>query len=124
MLNEISKNIEDDTDCNLASFGFPSPRYPLHFLEVKAGGDSKGVGLKFLRNYFGVTKEEVLAVGDYQNDFELLKEAGVAVAVANAIDDLKNSADIITNRSNNEGAVEEVIEMILEYADSRSTEKE
>ena len=123
-LNEISKNIEDDTDCNLATFGFPSPKHPLHFLEVKTRGDSKGVGLKFLRNYFGVTKEEVLAVGDYQNDFELLKEAGVAIAVANAIDDLKNSADIITNKTNNEGAVEEVIEMIFEYADSRSTEKE
>lgn len=117
-LNEISKNISGDTDCNLATFGFPSPHYPLHFLEVKTPGDSKGVGLKFLRNYFGVNEEEVLAVGDYQNDIELLKEAGVAVAVANAVDDLKNRADLITNRTNNEGAVEEVIDMILKYADN------
>ena len=124
ILNEISKNIDSDSECNLNTFSFPSPRYPLHFLEVKTQGDSKGKGLKFLRNYFGVNKEEVLAVGDYLNDFELLKEAGVAVAVANAVDDLKNNADIVTNRTNNEGAVEEVIDLILEYAHNSPTEKE
>lgn len=106
VLDKISNNINGDSNCNLATFGFPSPNYPLHFLEVKSPGDSKGVGLKFLRNYFGVKKEEVLAVGDYLNDFELLKEAGVAVAVANAVDDLKNIADIVTVRTNNDGAVE------------------
>ena len=77
--------------------------------------------MRFLRNYFGVNKEEVLAVGDYLNDFELLKEAGVAIAVENAVDELKNKADFVTKRSNNEGAVAEVIEMILEYADNSVT---
>jgi len=122
ILKEISNNIDIVTDCSLTTFAFPSPRYPLHYLEVKSPGDSKGNGLKFIRNYFGVDKDEVLAIGDYINDFELLKEAGVAVAVENAVDELKNKADFVTEKSNNEGAVAEVIDLILECADTVLTE--
>ena len=113
VLDEIEININGNTKCDITTFGFPSPRYPLHFLEIKKSGDSKGKGLKFLREYYKVSRDEVLAIGDYINDYELFDEAGLSIAVANAIDGLKKRADLITTRTNEEGAVAEVIDMLL-----------
>ena len=113
ILEKIAVNLNGDTKCDITTFGFPSPRYPLHFLEIKRPGDSKGKGLKFLCEYYKVSRDEVLAVGDYINDYELFDEAGLSIAVANAIDGLKERADIITARTNEEGAIAEVIDMLL-----------
>ena len=119
ILEKIAMNLNGDTKCDITTFGFPSPRYPLHFLEIKRPGDSKGKGLKFLCERYKVSRDEVLAVGDYVNDYELFDEAGLSIAVANAIDGLKERADIITTRTNEEGAIAEVIDMLLNNANQR-----
>ncbi len=120
VLDKIEINLNGDTNCDIKTFQFPSPRYPLHFLEIKRPGDSKGKGLRFIREYYKVSPEEVLAVGDYINDYELFEEAGITVAVANAIEILKERADIVTTRSNEEGAVAEVIDMLLKNGNNKS----
>ena len=53
-----------------------------------------------------------IAIGDYSNDLELLQEADVAVAVANALPEVKTIADFIT-RSNDEHALADLIENII-----------
>ena len=113
-LKKIALDLKAQTDCDIVTFSYPSPRYPLHFLEIKSPGDSKGGGLRFLRDYYGFSKEETLAVGDYVNDFELLEEAGVAVAIANALDELKQKADYVTDLSNEEGGVAQLLDLISE----------
>ena len=113
-LKKIALDLKAQTDCDVVTFSYPSPRYPLHFLEIKSPGDSKGEGLRFLRDYYGYSKEETLAVGDYVNDFELLEEAGVAVAIANALDDLKQKADYVTDLSNEENGVAQLLDLISE----------
>ena len=113
-LKKIALDLNAQTDCDIATFSYPSPRYPLHFLEIKSPGDSKGGGLRFLRDHYGFSKEETLAVGDYANDFELLEEAGVPVAIANAMDELKQKADYITELSNEEGGVAQLLDLILQ----------
>jgi len=113
-LKKIALDLKVQTDCDIVTFSYPSPRYPLHFLEIKSPGDSKGGGLRFLRDYYGYSKEETLAVGDYVNDFELLEEAGVAVAIANALDDLKQKADYVTDLSNEENGVAQLLDLISE----------
>lgn len=122
ILEKIAININGDTKCDITTSGFPSPRYPLHFLEIKRPGDSKGKGIKFLCEYYGVSQDEVLAVGDYLNDYEMFDEAGLSIAVANAIDGLKERADFITSRTNEEGAVAEVIDMLLNNGIKRVAE--
>ena len=119
VLDKIEINVNGDTKCDITSFGFPSPRYPLHFLEIKRSGDSKGKGMKFLCEYYKISRDEVLAVGDYMNDYELFDEAGLSIAVANAVDGLKERADLTTSRTNEEGAVAEVIDMLLENGNHR-----
>ena len=60
-----------------------------------------------------ITAEEVCAVGDDLMDIPLLKEAGVAVAVQNALPEVKELAHYVTHRKGGEGAVREVVDLIL-----------
>ncbi|MEW6303729.1 MAG: HAD hydrolase family protein [Verrucomicrobiota bacterium] len=61
----------------------------------------------------GVTWDEVCYVGDDVVDLAVMQRAGVAVAVANAIDDVKARSDYVTTLRGGEGAVREVIELLL-----------
>ncbi len=59
------------------------------------------------------THEEVAYIGDDLVDIPLLRRVGLAVAVADAVDEVKASAHLITQRAGGQGAVREVIEYIL-----------
>jgi 3-deoxy-D-manno-octulosonate 8-phosphate phosphatase (KDO 8-P phosphatase) len=52
-------------------------------------------------------------VGDDLTDMPVIKYAGFGVAVANAVDEVKQCADYVTTRPGGSGAVREVIEYIL-----------
>ena len=60
-----------------------------------------------------LSADEVCFVGDDLLDIPLVRRAGFGVAVANAIDELKQFADYITDKRGGKGAVREVIELIL-----------
>ena len=60
-----------------------------------------------------LTNEEVCYVGDDVVDIPLLRRAGLAVAVADAVADVKPFAHLVTARAGGRGAVREVIELIL-----------
>ena len=55
-----------------------------------------------MENY-GIFKEELLAIGDSNNDLEIIKFAGIGVAMGNAVEDLKKIADYIVPDNNNNG---------------------
>lgn len=57
--------------------------------------------------------DEVAYVGDDLVDIPLLRRVGLAVAVADAVDEVKATAHLITQRPGGRGAVREVIELIL-----------
>jgi 3-deoxy-D-manno-octulosonate 8-phosphate phosphatase (KDO 8-P phosphatase) len=57
--------------------------------------------------------DEVSYVGDDLVDIPLLQRVGLAVAVADAVDEVKATAHVITQRPGGRGAVREVIELIL-----------
>ena len=61
----------------------------------------------------GLKAEEVACMGDALLDLPLIRRAGFSVAVANAVDELKEAADYVTTRSGGCGAVREVVEYIL-----------
>lgn len=61
----------------------------------------------------GFSPDEVVCIGDDLMDIPLIKRAGFGVAVANAANELKTVADYVTSRNGGDGAVAEVIEMIL-----------
>jgi 3-deoxy-D-manno-octulosonate 8-phosphate phosphatase (KDO 8-P phosphatase) len=60
-----------------------------------------------------LTHDEVGYIGDDLIDIPLLRRVGFAVAVADAVDEVKASCHLITQRPGGQGAVREVIELIL-----------
>ena len=62
---------------------------------------------------FGLEAENVCYVGDDLTDFELMKYVGFGVAVADAVDEIKDVADHVTRLSGGQGAVRELIETML-----------
>lgn len=62
---------------------------------------------------FGVKDEEVCFIGDDVTDLVIMKRAGFAVAVENAVFEIKQAADYVTKHSGGHGAVREAVELIL-----------
>ncbi|OHB65542.1 MAG: hypothetical protein A2Y77_08350 [Planctomycetes bacterium RBG_13_62_9] len=69
--------------------------------------------LEQLLGQIGVPAAGVAYVGDDLMDLPVIRYVGLGVAVANAVDEVKEQADYVTARSGGEGAVREVIEHIL-----------
>ena len=61
----------------------------------------------------GVSDAEVAYVGDDLPDIPLLQRVGLAIAVANAVPEVKRAAHYTTARAGGEGAIREVIELIV-----------
>ncbi len=64
-------------------------------LEIMADGVNKWSALKTFGEIKGIKQEEMCACGDYLNDIEMIKNAGVGVAVGNASDEVKEKADYV-----------------------------
>lgn len=83
------------------------------FLEVTAIGATKGIAMLTLAKELGIAREEIIAIGDGENDISMLEEAGMGIAVANAVEIAKKAADIVTKATCDEDAIKEVIERFL-----------
>ncbi len=81
-------------------------------LEVSAAGVTKDTGVAMLADHLGMTRADVVAFGDGENDVELLAWAGRSWAVANAVPAAIAAADRIAG-SNAEDGVARVIESLL-----------
>lgn len=77
------------------------------YFEIVKKNISKGTMIKTVLDEIG-EKCKVYAVGDYDNDIELIGYADVGIAVDNALDELKEIADII-GVNNNENAIADII---------------
>ena len=71
--------------------------------EITQMGITKAVGMEKMAEHLGLTKEDVIAFGDGPNDFEMMDYAGFSVAMGNAIDELKKSADYVTSDIKEDG---------------------
>ena len=76
----------------------------------KAG---KHNAVKILADYYNYDLSEVAAFGDDYNDVEMLRECGIGVAVANAIDEAKAAADFICASNDNDGIAKWIEQNIL-----------
>ena len=83
------------------------------YLEIMAPGVDKGSALPLIAAHYGIEPDEVLAVGDADNDIGMLRAAGVGVAVRNAKPHVQAAAKAVTERTNNEGAVAEAVQRFV-----------
>ncbi|MDR1834834.1 MAG: Cof-type HAD-IIB family hydrolase [Fusobacteriaceae bacterium] len=79
-----------------------------YFLEFVAKGVSKGAAVAWLAAEEGIAPGEIIACGDSWNDLDMIRYAGLGVAVANANEEARAQADYIT-ASNDNGGVARVI---------------
>ncbi|KAG6547972.1 hypothetical protein Mapa_010794 [Marchantia paleacea] len=82
-------------------------------LEILPPGQSKGAGVKLLLDNLGVHPEEIMAIGDGENDIEMLELAGWGVAMANGSKRTKEVADAQTSSNDEDGAAEAFHRYIL-----------
>ena len=85
---------------------------PITYHEMLPQNVSKGSAVGYLREVPAIRGRTILAAGDYWNDYELLEAADIAVAPANAIDEVKAICDY-TTVSNNEHVIQHIVGDII-----------
>jgi len=77
-------------------------------------GINKGSSLKIVAKDMGIETEDIIAIGDSENDIDFLKVAGLRVAVANADLQLKKMADYVTTKKYGDGVAEALEKLIFQ----------
>jgi HAD superfamily hydrolase (TIGR01484 family) len=81
------------------------PYYDCYFITILNPKGDKAHALQKLEEIENISIKDTTVFGDSHNDIGLFEVAGIKVAVANAIDELKQRADIVLPHSNDEDAV-------------------
>lgn len=85
------------------------------FVEVHSTQASKGHGLRFLAQLYGVPQGETIAVGDSGNDCSMIEWAGLGVAMANASPEVLAVADLVAPAVTEDGLADVIERYILSH---------
>src|SRR5690606_17087092 len=77
-------------------------------LEILPPGTSKGSALKTLLKEMNIAPANVLAIGDGENDIEMLQLAGIGVAMGNALQPVKDIANHVVSNNDADGVAEAI----------------
>jgi Cof subfamily protein (haloacid dehalogenase superfamily) len=105
----ISFRKELEEKSKLAIFG--AGKYSL---EISSKGISKGRAVELLANDLKIKREEILCIGDNENDISMIEYAGIGVAMGNAVSQLKEVADYITDANYNDGVAKAIRKFVLD----------
>ncbi len=86
-----------------------NPRY----CEMVVPGVSKAAAIKHLADMMGIKQAEIMAIGDSNNDLEMLKAAGKSIAMGNAIPEVKEACDYVTGTCEEDGFAEAIYRYAL-----------
>lgn len=84
-------------------------------LEIIRNGVSKKTGLKKLSKYLGLRRNDVMVFGDWYNDRDLFQYGGTNIALDNAVEELKEMADHVSDLSNEEDGVGNFLKMFYDH---------
>lgn len=98
---EDRKRLEETINCEDCNCDFIETTATLNgraraYYEIVPKGVSKGTALLELAKIVGAKKGKIFAIGDYYNDFEMLKTADISAVPVNSPEDIKEIADHIT----------------------------
>ena len=80
-----------------------------YYTEITQENTNKWNAIQYLANKLNIKTEEIMTIGDNSNDIEMIKNAGLGIAMANSAPEIKKIADDITT-SNEENGVGQAIE--------------
>ncbi len=108
IINKIKKNLPKYIVDNLEITSSELSR-----IEFVNKGMTKVKAIDFLLNKLDIDKENAVAIGDGDNDIDMIKYVGCGIAMLNSPEIVKQNADIVTKHSNNEDGVYYVINDLL-----------
>lgn len=112
-----SKENTDDFEANYdaeLSQRFNTVRSQLTIHEILPQGASKASALKKLAEKLDIQPSEIMAIGDANNDIEMLKFAGLSIAMGNAADHIKTLTTDVTDDNNHDGVAKAIEKWILQ----------
>lgn len=71
--------------------------------DIIAAGGGKMTGIKRYLEHTGIAREEIIAFGDAENDLEMIRYAGIGVAMGNGTEEVKAAADFVTADIDDDG---------------------
>jgi Cof subfamily protein (haloacid dehalogenase superfamily) len=83
------------------------------YLEILNPQVNKGIALAFLAQRLGISREEIMAVGDSANDLDMIEYAGWGVAMGNAINKVRKTAQTVTGANDADGVAEAIEKYVL-----------
>ena len=83
------------------------------YLELFDRSAGKGNAVRFVCDYFNVPLSDAYAAGDAENDISMLEAAGTGIAMANASDNVKKHADVITELDNDKNGLALTMQKLL-----------
>lgn len=92
--DEVNASVDEDLS---TLFSLPI------FLEVFNKAVSKGLALEKIASYYDISGDEIIAVGDGENDISMINYAGLGIAMENASEKLKKVSDYITLGNDKDG---------------------
>jgi hydroxymethylpyrimidine pyrophosphatase-like HAD family hydrolase len=106
-----------EAECRVMAINQPLYGPDFWALEVHAPSATKWTALRTLLEEWNVPPTQVVAIGDDVNDIPMLEKAGLSFAMGNAVDEVKNVADRITEANHQEGVIKALIEVFPELSE-------
>ncbi|WP_170924690.1 Cof-type HAD-IIB family hydrolase [Candidatus Enterococcus clewellii] len=90
----------------LAEIGIDTIFSDTYYIEYMSDGINKGWALEYLANHLGISLQETIAIGDQENDIEMLLKSGLGIAMGNAAPHVKDVANHVTLTNDQNGVAE------------------
>lgn len=108
-INLLKDEIKSNSNVNVLNI-YPSKTT---YLEIMPTNASKTSAINYLEKKFNIDKDKIIAMGDNYNDMDMLKYVGLGIAMGNAPDDVKKSADDVTLTNDEDGVAEAIKKYIF-----------
>ncbi len=106
--NQIIKEVKKYKDIGVRFWGMKSLFFEIYPIDV-----NKCHRLFDIADYYRIPKERIIAIGDADNDAEMIEKAGIGICMINGHEGPKKVADIITKKDNNHNGIAQVLKEIF-----------
>lgn len=110
---ELETDLRSHLDDRITLLTTAYPRRDFTLIDILPADASKGHGVARLAEINGLTRDNVMTIGDNFNDLEMLEYAGTPVVMGNAAPELLERAEFYTTLSNDESGVAAAIERFI-----------
>ena len=113
VLQRVRRAVDSQLDSEVRTLIIYGPNLGLKLFEAFAPGVNKWTAALRLATVEGIPPDQIAAVGDDINDLEMVREAGLGIAMANAVDPVRQAADRLAPSNDDNGLVE-IVSWLLE----------